>query len=99
MDGARSPSLGFASAIVVMLDVMSRWLGGVGRILEDVVSKQHYRQLTVSHDAVVLGTALNERILSSLLSVHRLKVLHMDRNEYYGGEPASLNPIQVPFSA
>ena len=36
---------------------------------------------------------LQECILSGLLSVAGKKVLHMDRNKYYGGESASLSPI------
>uniref|UniRef100_A0A0G4HAB3 Rab GDP dissociation inhibitor n=1 Tax=Chromera velia CCMP2878 TaxID=1169474 RepID=A0A0G4HAB3_9ALVE len=42
-------------------------------------------------DVVVCGTGLKECILSGLLSVHGKKVLHVDRNNYYGGECASLN--------
>jgi len=48
-----------------------------------------------TYDAVVLGTGLKECILSGLLSVNGLKVLHMDRNNYYGGESASLNLNQL----
>jgi Rab GDP dissociation inhibitor len=47
------------------------------------------------YDAIVLGTGLSECILSGLLSVAGLKVLHMDRNAYYGGESASLNLQQL----
>mmetsp|Transcript_22469 Transcript_22469/g.31247 ORF Transcript_22469/g.31247 Transcript_22469/m.31247 type:complete len:445 (-) Transcript_22469:195-1529(-) len=47
------------------------------------------------YDAIVLGTGLKECIISGLLSVEGLKVLHMDRNNYYGGESASLNLIQL----
>ncbi|KAG6768828.1 hypothetical protein POTOM_027758 [Populus tomentosa] len=47
------------------------------------------------YDVIVLGTGLKECILSGLLSVDGLKVLHMDRNDYYGGESASLNLIQL----
>jgi RAB protein geranylgeranyltransferase component A len=47
------------------------------------------------YDAIVLGTGLKECIISGLLSVKGLKVLHMDRNDYYGGESASLNLKQV----
>ncbi|KAJ1554817.1 Rab GDP dissociation inhibitor alpha, partial [Nowakowskiella sp. JEL0078] len=43
------------------------------------------------YDVIVLGTGLSECILSGLLSVEGKKVLHMDRNDYYGGESASLN--------
>mmetsp|Transcript_2515 Transcript_2515/g.7584 ORF Transcript_2515/g.7584 Transcript_2515/m.7584 type:complete len:459 (-) Transcript_2515:994-2370(-) len=47
------------------------------------------------YDAIVLGTGLTECIISGLLSVDGLKVLHMDRNNYYGGESASLNLNQL----
>jgi Rab GDP dissociation inhibitor len=43
------------------------------------------------YDVIVLGTGLKECILSGLLSVKGKKVLHLDRNSYYGGETASLN--------
>lgn len=43
------------------------------------------------YDVIVLGTGLKECILSGLLSVKGKKVLHLDRNGYYGGETASLN--------
>ncbi|EPR61582.1 putative rab GDI alpha [Toxoplasma gondii TgCatPRC2] len=43
------------------------------------------------YDVVVCGTGLKECILSGLLSTHGKKVLHVDRNAYYGGESASLN--------
>eukprot|EP00929_Paragymnodinium_shiwhaense_P001569 TRINITY_DN101804_c0_g1_i1.p1 TRINITY_DN101804_c0_g1~~TRINITY_DN101804_c0_g1_i1.p1 ORF type:complete len:457 (+),score=131.79 TRINITY_DN101804_c0_g1_i1:68-1438(+) len=43
------------------------------------------------YDVIVCGTGLKECILSGLLSVHGKKVLHIDRNSYYGGDCASLN--------
>jgi Rab GDP dissociation inhibitor len=43
------------------------------------------------YDVCVCGTGLKECILSGLLSVHGKKVLHLDRNNYYGGACASLN--------
>jgi Rab GDP dissociation inhibitor len=43
------------------------------------------------YDVIVCGTGLKECILSGLLSVSGKKVLHVDRNGYYGGECASLN--------
>jgi|EP00927_Polykrikos_kofoidii_P086032 Rab GDP dissociation inhibitor len=43
------------------------------------------------YDVIVCGTGLKECILSGLLSVSGQKVLHLDRNNYYGGECASLN--------
>ena len=43
------------------------------------------------YDAVILGTGLGECLLAGLLSVDGMKVLHKDRNLYYGGESVSLN--------
>ncbi|KAH3757329.1 Rab GDP dissociation inhibitor alpha [Pelomyxa schiedti] len=48
-----------------------------------------------TYDAIVMGTGLKECILSGLLSVDGLKVLHLDRNGYYGGACASLNINQL----
>lgn len=42
------------------------------------------------YDAIILGTGLTECILSGLLSVQGKRVLHLDRNNYYGAETASL---------
>lgn len=47
------------------------------------------------YDVIVLGTGLTECIMSGLVSVDGKKVLHMDRNDYYGGESASLNLTQL----
>jgi len=47
------------------------------------------------YDVICLGTGLKECILSGLMSVNQKKVLHMDRNSYYGGESASLNLEQL----
>jgi len=48
------------------------------------------------YDVIVLGTGLKESILSGLMSsVCKKKVLHLDRNAYYGGETASLNLEQL----
>jgi len=44
-----------------------------------------------TYDVIVLGTGLKECVLSGLLATKGKKVLHLDRNEYYGGETASLN--------
>lgn len=46
------------------------------------------------YDVIVLGTGLKECILSGMMSVSGKKVLHMDRNKYYGGESASLTPLK-----
>lgn len=50
-----------------------------------------------TYDAIVLGTGLKECILSGLLSVSGKKVLHMDRNKYYGGASASITPLDDLF--
>ncbi|KAL3760099.1 hypothetical protein ACHAWU_002170 [Discostella pseudostelligera] len=43
------------------------------------------------YDAIVMGTGLKECVISGLLSVQGMRVLHMDRNNYYGADCASLN--------
>lgn len=47
------------------------------------------------YDVIVLGTGLTECVLSGLLSVEGKKVLHIDRQNFYGGESASLNLSQL----
>lgn len=41
-----------------------------------------------SYDVIVLGTGMKECLLSGLLSKAGRKVLHLDRNAYYGGSSA-----------
>ena len=41
-----------------------------------------------------MHVAEQECILSGMMSVSGKKVLHMDRNKYYGGESASLTPLE-----
>ncbi|KAJ6155912.1 GDP dissociation inhibitor [Penicillium chrysogenum] len=48
-------------------------------------------EIAPEYDAVVLGTGLTECVLSGVLSVKGNKVLHIDRNDHYGGEAASVN--------
>ena len=48
-----------------------------------------------NYDVIVLGTGLTECVLSGLLSVDGKKVLHIDRQDFYGGELASLNLGQL----
>jgi len=48
-------------------------------------------EIAPEYDVVVLGTGLTECILSGVLSVKGKKVLHIDRNDHYGGEAASVN--------
>jgi len=49
------------------------------------------------YDCIILGTGLTECVISGMLSVSGKKVLHMDRNKYYGGESASLTPLEEVF--
>jgi len=51
-----------------------------------------------NYDVIVLGTGLKECILSGMMSVSGKKVLHMDRNKYYGGESASITPLEDLFT-
>ncbi|KAL2012606.1 hypothetical protein VTN00DRAFT_131 [Thermoascus crustaceus] len=48
-------------------------------------------EIAPEYDVVVLGTGLTECVLSGILSVEGNKVLHIDRNDHYGGEAASVN--------
>lgn len=50
-----------------------------------------------TYDFIILGTGLKECIMSGILSVAGKKVLHMDRNPYYGGSSASLTPLKELF--
>lgn len=43
------------------------------------------------YDVVICGTGITESILSGLLALKKYKVLHIDRNQYYGDEGASVN--------
>ena len=56
------------------------WVPSGGRLLADG-----------SYDAIILGTGLKECVMSGLLSTMGMKVLHLDRNNFYGSECASLN--------
>uniref|UniRef100_A0A3Q2V3S3 Rab GDP dissociation inhibitor n=1 Tax=Haplochromis burtoni TaxID=8153 RepID=A0A3Q2V3S3_HAPBU len=49
--------------------------------------------LPVSCSIVCTGTGA-ECILSGIMSVNGKKVLHMDRNSYYGGDSASITPLE-----
>ncbi|KAK8439837.1 Rab GDP dissociation inhibitor alpha [Candidozyma auris] len=48
-----------------------------------------------NYDVIVLGTGLTECVLSGLLSVDGKKVLHIDKQDFYGGESASLTLSQL----
>jgi len=49
------------------------------------------------YDVIILGTGLKECVLSGILSKEGKKVLHMDRNNYYGGASASLTPLEKVY--
>uniref|UniRef100_A0A3Q3R630 Rab GDP dissociation inhibitor n=1 Tax=Monopterus albus TaxID=43700 RepID=A0A3Q3R630_MONAL len=46
------------------------------------------------YDIIVLGTGLKECVLSGLMSLSGKKVLHIDKNPYYGGESASISSLE-----
>uniref|UniRef100_A0A665T4G6 Rab GDP dissociation inhibitor n=1 Tax=Echeneis naucrates TaxID=173247 RepID=A0A665T4G6_ECHNA len=46
------------------------------------------------YDIIVLGTGFKECVLSGLMSLSGKKVLHIDRNPFYGGESASISPLE-----
>lgn len=53
-------------------------------------------EIAKEYDVIVLGTGLTECILSGVLSVKGKKVLHIDRNDHYGGfVPPPFN--QTPY--
>lgn len=52
-----------------------------------------------TYDYIVLGTGLKECILSGLMSISGKKVLHIDRNNFYGGKSTSMAPLQSLFDA
>lgn len=51
--------------------------------------------MDTDYDVIVLGTGITECILSGLLSVDGKKVLHIDRQDHYGGESASVSLSQL----
>jgi RAB protein geranylgeranyltransferase component A len=57
-----------------------------------IIKIQNYvYKMDEEYDVVICGTGLVESILSGCLSQSKRKVLHLDKNSYYGGEGASLN--------
>uniref|UniRef100_A0A8C6W3Z7 Rab GDP dissociation inhibitor n=1 Tax=Nannospalax galili TaxID=1026970 RepID=A0A8C6W3Z7_NANGA len=46
------------------------------------------------YNMIMLGTGLTKCILSGIMSVNGKNVLHMDQNPYYGGEGASIMPLE-----
>ncbi|EDO16284.1 hypothetical protein Kpol_1053p21 [Vanderwaltozyma polyspora DSM 70294] len=51
--------------------------------------------LDTDYDVIVLGTGITECILSGLLSVDGQKVLHIDKQDHYGAEAASVTLSQL----
>lgn len=54
----------------------------------------HIALMEEKYDVIACGTGFKECLLSGLLSVAGKHVLHVDRNDFYGGECASLNITQ-----
>ncbi|KAG9342230.1 hypothetical protein JZ751_016732 [Albula glossodonta] len=66
-----------------------------GTMAKQLAKKQDLvRKMNEEYDVIVLGTGLTECILSGIMSVKGKKVLHMDRNSYYGAESASITPLE-----
>jgi len=56
------------------------------------IGGQKYKYLADGkYDVIILGTGTTECILSGLLANKKKKVLHIDRNDFYGAKAASLN--------
>lgn len=56
------------------------------------------QNLNNTYDIIILGTGITECVLSGLLSIKaekNYKILHIDRNSFYGGESASVNLDQL----
>jgi Rab GDP dissociation inhibitor len=69
-------------------------MNGLLNLLYNLLIKSFsHNRITMNeeYDVIVLGTGMKECILSGLLSVKGKKVLHLDRNGYYGADTASLN--------
>ncbi|KAL7668659.1 hypothetical protein ACOME3_009353 [Neoechinorhynchus agilis] len=49
------------------------------------------------YDYIVLGTGLKECVLAGLLGIAGNKILHLDRNKYYGAATTSFSPLSSLF--
>eukprot|EP01035_Chromulina_nebulosa_P019913 gene19913-25870_t len=58
---------------------------------EEKQPPKHFDWLPSEYDAIIMGTGLTECIISGLLSTKGYRVLHVDRNNYYGADTASLS--------
>jgi RAB protein geranylgeranyltransferase component A len=67
--------------------------GADGSALKNVnIAGNEYEALADGeYDVILLGTGMKECVLAGLLSVKGMKVLQVDRNDYYGGNCASLD--------
>lgn len=79
-----------------LICLMSRSVRRVDIPAPMVKLKILFYNMDQEYDYVILGTGLTECILSGILSMEGNKVLHLDQNQFYGGECASLNLMQVP---
>lgn len=58
----------------------------------EILGKKYPQLADGAYDAIILGTGLKECMLSGMLAVFKgMKVLQLDRNDYYGSHTASLN--------
>lgn len=75
------------------MDVLQREVGSPVQKLKLVALKDVLlvKNMEDEYDVIVLGTGLTECVMAGLLSAHGKKVLHLDRNSFYGGESASVN--------
>lgn len=58
----------------------------------NIGGRKYHKLADGAYDAIILGTGLKECMLSGMLAVFKgMKVLQLDRNDYYGSDTASLN--------
>jgi Rab GDP dissociation inhibitor len=69
----------------------------VGKLSDAAPKRNNMIVKGEEYDAIVLGTGLTECVIGGILSKSGMKVLHMDRNNFYGGESASLSPLSDLF--
>ncbi|EDL29824.1 guanosine diphosphate (GDP) dissociation inhibitor 1, isoform CRA_c, partial [Mus musculus] len=87
---------GAAAAAAVAAVAIVEVVVAAAVVKEEEQSGRWYQGLIMDeeYDVIVLGTGLTECILSGIMSVNGKKVLHMDRNPYYGGESSSITPLE-----
>merc|ERR1712137_1445992 len=92
-----SPFLVFAAVYITYFIFLS---GVIYDVITETPPMGGYRDPVtgaIKPQAILPNRINGQYIISGLLSVEGKKVLHLDRNDYYGGESASLN-LQQLFS-